>query len=144
MQLSRWIRPGDGVIFGQACAEPQTLVEALVAQRAEYTGATLFMGVNWSGTVKPEHADHLRLTAYCGSGLNRKLADAGVLDIHPHPYSQLATLIRQKRIRADVVLVQVSPPNARGEYSLGLSAEYLVPALEVCRSVIAEVNERVP
>jgi acyl-CoA hydrolase len=144
MQLAQWIRPGDGVIFGQACAEPQTLVEALVAQRAEYSGATLFLGVNWSGTVKPGHADHLRLTAYCGSGHNRKLANAGVLDIHPHPYSQLATLIRQKRIRADVVLVQVSPPNAKGEYSLGLSAEYLVPALEVCRAVIAEVNERVP
>jgi acyl-CoA hydrolase len=144
MQLSRWIRPGDGVVFGQACAEPQTLVEALVEQRAAYAGATLFMGVNWSGTVRPEHADHLRLTAYCGSGHNRALADAGVLEIHPHPYSQLATLIRKRRIRADIVLLQVSPPNARGEYSLGLSAEYLVPALEVCRAVLAEVNERVP
>jgi acyl-CoA hydrolase len=144
MQLSQWIRPGDGVIFGQACAEPQTLVEALVAQRAAYSGATLFMGVSWSGTVKPEHADHLRLSAYCGSGHNRKLADAGVLDIHPHPYSQLAGLIRRKVIKADVVLVQVSPPNAKGEYSLGLSAEYLVPALEVCRIVIGEVNDQVP
>jgi acetyl-CoA hydrolase len=144
MQLAQWIRPGDGVIFGQACAEPRTLVEALVAQRADYSGATLFMGVNWSGTVQPEHADHLRLTAYCGSGHNRKLADAGVLDIHPHPYSQLATLIRQGRIRADVVLLQVSPPNAKGEYSLGLSAEYLVPALEVARAIVGEVNDRVP
>jgi len=144
MELARHIRPGDGVVFGQACAEPQTLVEALVAQREAYSGATLFMGVNWSGTAKPEHADHLRLTAYCGSGHNRKLADAGVLDIHPHPYSQLATLMRQKKIRADVVLLQVSPPNAKGEYSLGLSAEYLVPALDVCRTVIAEVNDRVP
>jgi acetyl-CoA hydrolase len=144
MQLSQWIRPGDGVVFGQATAEPQTLVEALVAQREAFAGATLFMGVNWSGTVKPEHAEHLRLTAYCGSGHNRKLADAGVLDIHPHPYSQLASLLRSRKIRADVVLVQVSPPNAKGEYSLGLAAEYLVPALEVARAVIAEVNDRVP
>lgn len=144
MQLAQWIRPSDGVIFGQACAEPQTLVEALVAQRADCSGATLFMGVNWSGTVKPEHADHLRMTAYCGSGHNRKLADAGVLDIHAHPYSQLAGLIRRGKIKADVVLVQVSPPNAKGEYSLGLSAEYLLPALEVARVVIGEVNDQVP
>lgn len=144
MQLSRWIRPGDGVVFGQACAEPQSLVEALVAQRAAYSGAVVFMGVNWSGIVRPEHADHLRLSSYCGSGHNRALADAGVLDIHPHPYSRLAALIRQRRIRTDVVLLQVSPPNARGEYSLGLAAEYLVPALEVCRCVIAEINHRVP
>ncbi|MDA1116701.1 MAG: acetyl-CoA hydrolase [Proteobacteria bacterium] len=144
MELAQFIRPGDGVVFGQACAEPQTLVESLVAQRASFSGATLFMGVNWSGTVKPEHADHLRLSAYCGSGHNRALADAGVLDIHPHPYSQLARLIRARSIRADVVLVQVSPPNAKGEYSLGLAAEYLVPALEVARTVFAEINDRVP
>ena len=118
MELARHIRPGDGVVFGQACAEPQTLTEALVAQRAGFSGAVLFMGVNWSGIVKPEHADHLRLSAYCGSGHNRALADAGVLDIHPHPYSQLAGLIRARKIRADVVMLQVSPPNALGEYSL--------------------------
>jgi acyl-CoA hydrolase len=144
MELARHIRPGDGVIFGQACAEPQTLTEALVAQRVSFSGASLFMGVNWSGVVRPEHADHLRLSAYCGSGHNRALADAGVLDIHPHPYSQLAALIRSKKIRADVVMLQVSPPNVQGEYSLGLAAEYLVPALEVCRTVIAEVNDRIP
>jgi len=67
-----------------------------------------------------------------------------VLDIHPHPYSRLGALIRTRAIPADIVLLQVSPPNASGEYSLGLAAEYLVPALEVCRSVIAEVNDRIP
>jgi acyl-CoA hydrolase len=43
-----------------------------------------------------------------------------------------------------VVLLQVSPPNARGEYSLGLGVEYLAPALRSARVVIGEVNERVP
>lgn len=142
--LTGVIRPGDGVLWGQACAEPQTLVEALVAQRAAFSGATLFLGVNYSGIVRPEHADHLRLTAYCGAGHNRRLADAGVLDIHPHPYSRFGALIGAGAIRADVVLVQVSPPNAKGEYSLGLAAEYLVPALQACRAIVAEVNEQVP
>ncbi len=144
MDLSGVIRPGDGVLWGQACAEPQTLVEALVAQRAAFSGACVFLGVNWSGIVRPEHADHLRLAAYCGAGANRALAEAGVLDIHPHPYSRLGVLIRSGAIRADVVLLQVSPPNERGEHSLGLAAEYLLPALETCRAVIAEVNEQVP
>jgi len=38
----------------------------------------------------------------------------------------------------------VSPPNQRGEYSLGLAADYLVPALQTCRTVVAEVNAQVP
>ncbi len=144
IDLARFVRPGDGLIWGQASAEPQTLVEALVAQRASLSGCHAFLGVNYSGIIRPEHADHLRLAAYCGAGRNRELADAGALDIHPYPYSQRGALIRAGAIRAEVVLLQVSPPNPRGEYSLGLAAEYLVPALEAARVIVAEVNDQVP
>ncbi|OGA10735.1 MAG: hypothetical protein A3D95_08980 [Betaproteobacteria bacterium RIFCSPHIGHO2_12_FULL_69_13] len=143
-ELRRFIRPGDGVLPGQACAEPQTLVEALVEQRAWYPGASVFLGVNYSGIVRPEHADSLRLASYCGIGHNRALADAGVLGIHPVPYSRLGPMIRSGAIRCDVVLVQVSRPNSRGEYSLGLAADYLIPALETARAVIGEANDQVP
>lgn len=144
VDLSGVIRPGDGVIVGQACAEPCTLTEALVAGRAKYPGAAVFLGVSWSGIVRPGHADRLRLSAYCGTGANRALADAGVLDIHPHPYSRLGALLRERRIRSDVVLVQVSPANERGEHSLGIAAEYLVPAMACCRAIVAEINDQVP
>jgi acetyl-CoA hydrolase len=142
--LARFIRPGDGVVAGQACAEPQTLMEALAAQRASFSGARVFLGVNYAGIIKPAHADHLKLSSYCGAGHNRALADAGVLDIHPHPYSRLAALIRERKIPADVVLLQVSPPNAHGEHSMGLAVDYLLPAVETARAVIAEVNDRIP
>jgi acyl-CoA hydrolase len=144
LELSSILRPGDGVIVGQACAEPQTLMEALVAQRAAFSGAQLFLGVNYAGIVKPAHADHLRLASYCGAGHNRALADAGVLEVHPHPYSRLSSLIRNKVIPGEVVLIQVSPPNARGEYSMGLAADYLVPALASARAIVGEVNDQVP
>ena len=144
IDLAQFIRPGDGVVWGQACAEPLTLTEAFVAQRERYPGASVFLGVNYSGTVKAEHADCLKLLSYCGAGHNRKLADAGLLDICPFPYSQLGGLIRGGRLKTDVVLLQVSPPNERGEYSLGISVEYLGAALQTARVVIAEVNDQVP
>jgi acetyl-CoA hydrolase len=144
IDLAGVVRPGDGIVVGQACAEPQTLVEALVAQRAALSGCGVFLGTGYAGILQPAHADHLRLSAYCGIGHNRALADAGALDILPVPYSQLGALIRAGRIRADVVFLQVSRPNSRGEFSMGLAADYLVPALEVCRAVIGEVNEQVP
>jgi acetyl-CoA hydrolase len=144
VDLARVVRPGDGIVVGQACAEPQTLTEALVAQRAALAGCSVFLGVNYSGIVKPEHADRLRLASYGGTGHNRALADAGVLDIIPAPYSRLGPLIREHQIKADVVLLQVSPPNSRGEYSMGLAADYLIPAIESARAVIGEVNEQVP
>src|SRR5688572_8764228 len=144
IDLTSVIRPGDGILWGQACAEPQTLVEALVSQRSHLGGVGCFLGSSYSGIVTPEHADHLRLSSYCGIGTNRALADAGVLEILPVPYSQLDALIRSHAIRADVVMVQVSRPNDRGEYSLGLAADYLVAALDTCRSIVGEVNDQVP
>ena len=144
IELGSVIRRGDRIVWGQACAEPQTLVESLVAQRAALGEVGCFLGSSYSGIVKPAHADHLRLSSYCGTGTNRALAEAGVLDLLPVPYSQLGALIREGKIGCDVLLLQVSPPNARGEYSLGLAADYLVPALDTCRAVIAEVNAQVP
>lgn len=143
-ELASVVRPGDGIICGQACAEPQTLLEALVAQRARLADARLFLGASYTGIVKPEHADHLRLSSYGAIGRNRALADAGVLQILPVPYSRLGALIRSKTIACDVVMLQVSPPNARGEYSMGLAADYLIPALETARALVAEVNDQVP
>lgn len=144
VDLASVIRPGDAIIAGQACGEPQTLLELLASQRTQLSGVGCFLGASYSGILRPEHADHLRLSSYCGTGSNRALADAGVLDILPVPYSQIPSLIRARRIACDVALVQVSPPNARGEYSLGLAADYLVPALDMCRVIVAEVNDQVP
>ena len=143
-ELASVLRPGDAIVCGQACAEPQTLLEQLVATRRALSGCSVFMGSSYSGTVKPEHADHLRLVSYCGTGTNRALAEAGALDILPAPYSQLGFLFATRKLACDVVLLQVSPPNSRGEYSLGLGVEYLAPALDAARAVVAEVNDRVP
>ena len=144
VNLASVVRPGDGIICGQACAEPQTLLEALVASRAGLAGARLFLGASYSGIVKPEHADHLLLSSYGAIGRNRALAGAGALEILPVPYSQLGGLIRSRKIGCDVVMLQVSPPNSRGEYSMSLAADYLIPAIESARVVIAEVNDQVP
>ena len=37
-----------------------------------------------------------------------------------------------------------APANERGEYSLSIAHEYLIPALEAARVVVAEVNQRAP
>lgn len=132
------MRADDGIVVGQACGEPQTLMEGLMAGSLD---AGAFLGISYSGIAK---AAGLRLSSYCGIGYNRALVDTGAMDVLPVPYSRIGPLIREGRIRADVVFLQVSPPNAAGEYSLGLAADYLVPALDVCRAVVAEVNDRVP
>jgi len=138
------IRPGETVMWGQANAEPVPLTQALMAGRHAIGDFSVFLGVTYSDTLKAEYADCIRFSAYCGSGGNRVLAKAGKLDILPCHYSHLPGLIASGRLKVDVLMLQLAPANECCEYSLALAHEYLIPALEAARVVIAEVNERAP
>ena len=142
--LAKFIRPGDTVMWGQSHAEPLTLMRALVAQRHEFSRIGVFLGIGLGEVLKPVHADAFDFLAYCGSGSNRKLAQAGVLDILPAHYSQLPRLIHTGALRIDVVLLQVPPPDALGRYSLGMAREYLVAAVKHARVIIGEVHPEAP
>ena len=146
-QLPQLIRPGDTLWWGQATAEPLTLTRALVEHRhaiAQGERLGVFVGMAASDTLRPEQADVLDFFGYAAGGAHRHLADAGVLDILPSHYSHLPGLIRDGALPADVLLLQVSPPDDQGRHSLGLAREYLPAVLERARVVIGEVNPDVP
>ncbi len=146
-RLQALIRPGDTLWWGQAAAEPLTLTRAVVQQRhalAQGRRLRVFVGIGASDTLQPGQADAIDLFGYAAGGPHRALAQAGVLDILPSHYSHLPGLIRAGVLPADVVLLQVSPPDAQGRYSLGLVQEYLPAAIERARVVIAEVHPDVP
>ncbi|MDG9930459.1 MULTISPECIES: acetyl-CoA hydrolase/transferase C-terminal domain-containing protein [unclassified Pseudomonas] len=144
LDLSALIRPGDTVLWGQANAEPLPLTRALMAQRQRIGRFRVMLGIANSDTCRPEHADCVDFLAYCGAGANRELARAGALDILPCHYSQLPALIGSGALRIDVLLLQLAPADADGRYSLSLAHEYLLPALDTARVVIAEVNRQAP
>lgn len=142
--LSTLIRRGDTVLWGQANAEPLPLTQALMAQRHRIGCFRVMLGIANSSTCRPEHADCVDFLAYCGAGANRELGNAGLLDILPCHYSQLPEMIRSDALRIDVLLLQLAPADANGRYSLSLAHEYLLPALDSARVVIAEVNQQTP
>lgn len=145
LDLSSLIRPGDTVLCGQADAEAVPLTRALAAQRASVGGRfRVFLGISLSDAFAPEHADCIDFVSYCGTGSNRALAKAGVLDILPTHYSHMPELILSGRLPVDVLVIQLAPPDEQGRYSLGLAHEFLIAALERARVVIAEVNDQAP
>lgn len=144
LDLSSIVRPGDTVMWGQSVAEPVPLTQALMAQRHAIGRFKVFFGVTYSDTLKPEHADCVAFSSYCGTGSNRALAKAGKLDILPVHYSQLPELIESGVLKVDVLILQLAPADAAGHYSLSMAHEYLIPALDAARVVIAEVNDQAP
>jgi acyl-CoA hydrolase len=139
------IRPGDQIVWGQGSGEPQTLVECLVEQRHRIGPASVFLGgISYTTTLRPEHSDVLTFSGYGAVGNLRGLARSGALRTIPCHLSQLVPYFKDGIIRSDVVFVQTSSANERGEYSFSLTNDYQQAAIAKARVVIAEVNEQAP
>lgn len=138
--LSRWIRPNDSIVWGQAGGEPEALTRALVDQRHALGPLTATIGFSLTNTLTAEHADHIRIQSYCASGTNRAIAKADKLEILPVPYSWLPHVLSD----IDVLMLHLPPARPDGRHDLGLMQEYIAPLIPRARVILAEVNDQMP
>jgi acyl-CoA hydrolase len=144
LDLSQFLAPGDRIVWGQACGEPTTLVEALIAQAERIGPLSAFAATSFSGLLDAAAAQKLHISSMGAIGALRTLAAAHQLGVVPCHVSQVGPMIEQGLIGCDVAFVQVSPPDADGNHSFGLISDFVQAAVKKARVVIAEVNERVP
>jgi acyl-CoA hydrolase len=144
LDLTRWLRPDDGVLWNQACAEPVGLVDRLIAQSAEVAGLRAFCGLTWRDVLAAPEAEHLEVVSYGTLGRLGRVAAARPVRVVPCHFSALPDLFASRALPGDVALVQVSPPDAEGRCSFGVDASYMADAVAHARVVIAEVNDRMP
>jgi len=144
LDLSRFLRPGDRIVMGQACGEPLTLVEALIAQGKDIGGLSAFIATSFSGLLDPEAADSFAISSMGAIGALRSLSAAHRLGVIPCHVSQVGPMIEAGIIGCDVAFVQLSPPDENGNHSLGLISDHVQAAVRKARVVIAEVNDQVP
>jgi acyl-CoA hydrolase len=144
LDLSQFLRAGDRIVWGQACGEPTTLVEALIAQAESIGRLSAFTATSFSGLLTAEATEKFSLSSMGAIGALRTVAAAGRLGIVPCHVSQIGSMIEHGLIGCDVAFVQVSPPDADGNHSFGLISDHVQAAVSKARVVIAEVNEQVP
>jgi len=144
IDLGRYISAGDGVWWGQGGAEPEPLVNALLEQVDGIGPVRAFCGLTWNDRLSGDLPDALTVLSYGGLGELRRLSRHGLLDVVPCHYSALPRMFERGLLPSDAGLLQVSPPGAHGLVSLGVGVEYVADALRHTRTLIAEVNQRMP
>jgi acyl-CoA hydrolase len=144
LDLSVILRSGDRIVWGQACGEPTTLVEALIAQADRIGHLSAFTATSFSGLLTAQAAEKVSFSSMGAIGALRTLTAAGRLGVVPCHVSQIGPMIEQGLIGCDVAFVQVSPPDAAGNHSYGLIDDYIQAAVAKARVVVAEINEQVP
>jgi acyl-CoA hydrolase/GNAT superfamily N-acetyltransferase len=140
------IQPGRRILIGSGAAEPAGLVEALITHGGHLADNEIvhIMTLGPAPYVRPELQHRFRHVAFFIGPNTRQAIAEGRADYLPVFLSEIPSLIRSRRVRIDVALVQVSPPDRRGYVSLGVSVDVVRAAVDTADLVIAEVNQQMP
>jgi acyl-CoA hydrolase len=140
------VRSGDRVFVHTAAAAPQRLVAAL-AGRADELRDVEVCHLHTEGPAPyaaPGMGESFRVRAFFVGANVREAVARGEADYAPVFLSEVPALFSRGVLPLDVALVQVSPPDAHGFCSLGVSVDATAAAVGAARTVVAEVNPRMP
>lgn len=140
------IENGSAIVAPTGVGEPPTILEALSENRTDFRGVTVsqILPLRPFGYLDPDTVEHVRHVAYFLGGPTRPGAQAGWVDYYPSYFSEMPALFREGLLPADVVVAMASPMDKHGYFSIGLTPDYTMAALERAKVVILEVNPGVP
>lgn len=140
------IRPGERIFVSSGSAAPLGMYPYLCDENAPLGDNTIIhlLTLGEAPYVHPRFANRFRHNAlFIGSNVREAVAD-GRADFTPVFLSEIPGLIRSGRIRVDVAIISVSPPDADGWCTFGTHVDIAPAACSVARLIIAQVNEFMP
>jgi acyl-CoA hydrolase/GNAT superfamily N-acetyltransferase len=140
------IKPGSRIFISTGCAEPQFLVRNLSRFPGNIADTEILhlISLNVSPYTDAKFRDMFRLNTFFIGRAARDAVGRGEADYSPIFLSEIPKIIKTGRLHIDVALVQVTPPDAYGNCSLGMSVETVKAAIEHAPYVVAQVNPRMP
>jgi len=140
------VESGMRVYVHPGCAEPEALVEALMA-RAPYVKNVEVIHLLTYGTspyCAPDMAEHFRHNALFVGGNVREAVNDGRADYTPIFLGEVEALFESGEMPIDVAFIQVSPPDSHGYCSFGVGVECTLTAAKHANHVVAQVNAQMP
>ena len=125
------VRSGARVWIQSGCGTPTPLVDALVARAAELRDVEIvhMMTLGSADYTRPEVRGPIPPSRTCFWAHNvRDAVAAGRADYTPIFLSEIEGLFESGALPLDVVLMQVSPPDAHGFVSLGTTVDCTLTA----------------
>ena len=106
------VKSGMRVYIQPGCAEPETLVEALMRRAPDVFDVEIvhMMTMGCAPYVAPEMAGHFRHNAVFIGGNVREAINDGRADYTPIYLSEIEGLFESGQMPIDVALIEVSPP----------------------------------
>ncbi len=143
-ETARKVKNGDRIFLGSIFSEPKTIIEALGKSYAEDVELIQFISGGHAWKLAAKESRRFRIKTFFVGGRRGASEDPAEADYVPLFHSQIPFFFRNRRIPVDIAIVQVSPPDRFGRFSLGTSVDVSMAAVESARLVIAQVNSNMP
>lgn len=140
------IKSGDSIYIGGGAGVPQVLINALMNRANELEGVNLIHVLHFGEApyADPKYEKSFRHNAlFIGKNM-RKAVQSGRADFTPVFLSEIPKLFREKIVLIDYAFIQLSPPDEHGFCSFGVEVGTTKPAAEMAKTIIAEINPRMP
>jgi 4-hydroxybutyrate CoA-transferase len=140
------IKSGMRVYIHPGCAEPEALVEALMARGPFVKNVEIvhLLTLGRADYIAPQMEGHFRHNAMFIGGNVRQAVNEGRADYTPVFLSQIEALFESGQMPIDVALIQVSPPDVHGFCSFGVGVDTTLTAARQAKFVVAQVNDQMP
>lgn len=140
------IRSGEQVFVQGAAATPTALLEALVSRAGELSDVGI-LHLHAEGPaphLAKEVASSFRHRALFIGKNARQAVQEGRADFVPVFLSDIPQLFARRVLPIDTAFIHVSQPDAHGHCSLGTSVDVTLAAIRAAKTVIAQINPRMP
>lgn len=139
------IRSGQRVYYAGNAGVPGALIRALAERRDELEGVELchLLVLGEDPVAAPGWERSFRHNLLFVGPAHRDAVNSGRADYLPVFLHQIPRLF-ETALPLDVTMISVSPPDAHGYMSLGVETLASVAAVNAARTVIAQVNPRMP
>ena len=146
-QAARAVRSGDWVDYGFGAGFPELMDRALAGRKGELKDVKIRGGLVIRPRIEvvekdPEQTTFTYYSWHIGD-YERKLQSRGLVKFLPVMLRSLPELYRS-HIRVDVAFVPVSVPDEKDYCGLGISNYAWRTIFEKARTVVFEINERLP
>ncbi len=140
------VKSGMRVYIQPGCAEPETLVEALMRRGPHVHDVEIvhMMTMGCAPYVSPEMAGHFRHNAMFIGRNVRDAINEGRADYTPIYLGEIEALFESGAMPIDVALLELSPPDSHGFCSFGVGVDTSLTAAKCASYVVAQINDQMP
>ena len=140
------LKPGSSIFIGTGCGQPQHLVNALVEHCSGICDVHIIQLLTMGAApyADEKFREKFKTNSFFIADNVRDALKKGIGDYTPIFLSEIPREFETGRIPIDVALVSITPPDANGLCSLGVSVDIVKSAAANARYVVAQVNRHMP